>query len=184
MACRNALRVLPLPVGATTSACLPSAMLDQAPSWAGVGPAKEASNQARVGALKRSRAVMLCSLSPTYDIGSALWAGGGPGRTEPDPVGGSDPGVRAAAGVASRGGRESAEAGRGLVLGLTAAQGLDELPDVVEPRHAAAVDGLVHLAEARGVGGGSIGGAGGPYQGESGDGSRGKNALHVTSLLL
>ncbi len=58
MAFMNALRVLPLPVGATTSAFLPAAIASHAPSWAGVGRANDASNHARVGALKRSRAVM------------------------------------------------------------------------------------------------------------------------------
>ena len=70
IAWRKALSVLPLPVGATTSAFLPSAMLVQAPSCAGVASANDASNHARVGALKRSRAVMLCSLSPRYDTGA------------------------------------------------------------------------------------------------------------------
>ena len=73
IACRNALSVLPLPVGATTSAFLPSAMLVQAPSCAGVASANDASNHARVGALKRSRAVMPCSLSAACDNGPALW---------------------------------------------------------------------------------------------------------------
>ena len=48
---RNAESVLPEPVGATTRACRPAAIASQAPTWAGVGAAKAASNQARVGSL-------------------------------------------------------------------------------------------------------------------------------------
>ena len=40
----NALSVLPDPVGATTSACLPCAIASQAPACAGVGSANAAAN--------------------------------------------------------------------------------------------------------------------------------------------
>src|SRR2546430_14161866 len=45
---RNAARVLPDPVGATTSASLPDEIASHAPSCAGVGPANAPSNHARV----------------------------------------------------------------------------------------------------------------------------------------
>ena len=56
MAQRNADSVLPEPVGATTSACWPREIASHAPSCAGVGSAKAASNHVRVGALKRCNA--------------------------------------------------------------------------------------------------------------------------------
>jgi hypothetical protein len=43
---------LPEPVGALISVCEPLEMAFQPPSCAGVGPAKDASNQRRTGALK------------------------------------------------------------------------------------------------------------------------------------
>jgi hypothetical protein len=69
------------------------------------------------------------------------------------------------------------------VLAL-AADGLNEIADVAEPGEAPAVDGLVYLTEARGLGGFSAGRAGEADHGKSGDGSRDENALHVTSLPL
>ena len=53
-----------------------------------------------------------------------------------------------------------------LVLGL-AADCLDDVSDVREPEGAFGVDGLVHLAEAGGVGGRSVGGAGEAERGET-----------------
>jgi hypothetical protein len=57
---------------------LRAAMASQAPSCAGVGLANDASNHARVGALKRSRAVMPCSLSLGSDTDPAPKAGPAP----------------------------------------------------------------------------------------------------------
>src|SRR4051794_31924750 len=51
---RNALSVLPEPVGATTSACRPAPMASHAPACAGVGSANAAPNQVRVASLNRS----------------------------------------------------------------------------------------------------------------------------------
>ena len=68
---RKALSVLPLPVGATTSACFPAPMACQAPTWAGVGSAKAARNHVRVGSLNSSStsAPLLtrssCPMAPT-----------------------------------------------------------------------------------------------------------------------
>jgi hypothetical protein len=76
-----------------------------------------------------------------------------------------------------------AETPGGRVLSL-AAGGLDELADVVEPGEAAAVDGLVHLAEASGLGWCSAGWRGEAEPCNSDEGSCGDNALHVTSFLL
>jgi hypothetical protein len=59
-------------------------MASQAPSCAGVGLANDASNHARVGALKRSRAVMPCSLSLGTDTDPAPKAVPLP-RTRPGP---------------------------------------------------------------------------------------------------
>jgi len=69
------------------------------------------------------------------------------------------------------------------VLSL-AVNGLDELADVVEAGDAAAVDGLVHLAEASGLRWCSAGRGGEAERCKSSDGSRGEHALHVTSLQL
>src|SRR5689334_13994870 len=44
---RNAASVLPLPVGAWISVCRPAEIAAQPSAWAGVGAAKELSNQAR-----------------------------------------------------------------------------------------------------------------------------------------
>src|SRR5437868_3441435 len=52
IAARNAARVLPEPVGASTSTLSPSAIAGQASSCARVGVWKVASNQARVAGLK------------------------------------------------------------------------------------------------------------------------------------
>src|SRR3954447_11469777 len=76
-----------------------------------------------------------------------------------------------------------AETPRGRVLSL-AADGPDELADIVEPGEAPGVDGLVHLAEASRLGWCSAGRGGDAERGKSGDGSCGENAFHVTSLLL
>src|SRR5690606_586415 len=51
---RNAARVLPEPVGATTRVLSPLAIESQAPDWAGVGAAKAPENQSRVAGEKRS----------------------------------------------------------------------------------------------------------------------------------
>src|SRR5207237_7606465 len=51
---RNADRVLPEPVGATTRACSPACAARQAPSCAAVGAAKAPANQSRVAGEKRS----------------------------------------------------------------------------------------------------------------------------------
>jgi hypothetical protein len=53
MADRNAARVLPDPVGATTSTSCSEARASQAPTWAWVGAAKAPSNQPRVRAENR-----------------------------------------------------------------------------------------------------------------------------------
>src|ERR1044072_175294 len=55
MAHRKAARVLPEPVGARMRVWSPRAIASHPCSWASVGAAKVASNQARVGAEKRSR---------------------------------------------------------------------------------------------------------------------------------
>jgi hypothetical protein len=52
---RKLARVLPDPVGAQISVWAPLEIALQPPSWAGVGPSKEASNQRRTGALKGAR---------------------------------------------------------------------------------------------------------------------------------
>ena len=52
---RKAARVLPDPVGATTSVCEPPEIDSQAAVWALVGLAKAPSNQARVAGRNRSR---------------------------------------------------------------------------------------------------------------------------------
>ncbi len=51
---RNADSVLPDPVGATTSACLPAEIAFQAPACAGVGAGKAPRNQSCVAEVKRS----------------------------------------------------------------------------------------------------------------------------------
>src|SRR3712207_334 len=53
---RKAASVLPEPVGATTSACSPLLIADQAPSWAAVGCSNAPVNHAWVGAENRTRA--------------------------------------------------------------------------------------------------------------------------------
>lgn len=53
---RNAAKVLPDPVGATTSAWSPSAMAAQAPSCAAVGASNDSLNHCAVAALNRVRA--------------------------------------------------------------------------------------------------------------------------------
>ena len=58
---RNAARVLPEPVGATTRACEPEEMAFQAPFWAGVGAEKAPRNQSRVGRLNRPMASDGCA---------------------------------------------------------------------------------------------------------------------------
>ena len=65
---RNALSVLPEPVGATTSACRPAPIASHAPAWAGVGTANAAANQVRVGSLKRSRAAWGATTSGTGQV--------------------------------------------------------------------------------------------------------------------
>jgi hypothetical protein len=54
MAHRKAARVLPEPVGATTSVSSPDAIASQAPSWARVGAANDDVNHERVGSEKSS----------------------------------------------------------------------------------------------------------------------------------
>jgi hypothetical protein len=54
---RNAVSVLPEPVGARISVWSPLAMAGQPLSWASVGAGNEDSNQARTGAEKRSSAM-------------------------------------------------------------------------------------------------------------------------------
>ena len=54
---RNALSVLPEPVGAQISVLAPLAICGQPAAWAGVGASKDASNQALVRSLKPSRGV-------------------------------------------------------------------------------------------------------------------------------
>lgn len=49
---RKLARVLPEPVGAQIRVWAPPEIALHPPSWAGVGPSKEASNQRRTGALK------------------------------------------------------------------------------------------------------------------------------------
>jgi hypothetical protein len=95
---------------------------------------------------------------------------------------GSGPSTRAAPMVQAEA-AVLAESPRGCVLSLPA-HGLDELADVVEPREAAAVDSLVHLAEASGLRRCSAGRGGETKRCKSGDRSCSENALHVTSLLL
>src|SRR3954452_20696528 len=74
---RKALRVLPEPVGATTSAWLPAPIASQAPTWAGVGSANAAANHARVGSVNRASpgwvADMSTSLADGTDIGRAAY---------------------------------------------------------------------------------------------------------------
>src|SRR5579862_8250629 len=60
---RNAARVLPDPVGADMSTCSPEAMAGHASSWAAVGAANAASNQARVLPVKCSRAIAVVSVA-------------------------------------------------------------------------------------------------------------------------
>ena len=48
---RKLASVLPEPVGAQISALAPPEIASQPPSWAGVGPSKESSNQRLTGAL-------------------------------------------------------------------------------------------------------------------------------------
>lgn len=59
---RNAARVLPEPVGATTSASWPAVMASHASSWAGVAASKTSPNHARVAGEKRLNAVDLCTI--------------------------------------------------------------------------------------------------------------------------
>ena len=62
---RNALSVLPEPVGATTSACCPAPIASHAPTWAGVGSANAAANQVRVGSLNRLSASAGVGMPPS-----------------------------------------------------------------------------------------------------------------------
>src|SRR3954470_8621511 len=64
---RKAARVLPEPVGATSSAGSPLLIADQAPSCAGVGASNAPVNQARVASENRSRVDMSSSLPARYD---------------------------------------------------------------------------------------------------------------------
>ncbi len=68
---RNAARVLPDPVGATTRACCPPATASHAPVWAAVGPSNAPVNQSRVAGEKRSRTEAVTSpmVPPTPDSG-------------------------------------------------------------------------------------------------------------------
>src|SRR5215213_7063489 len=61
---RNALSVLPDPVGATTSALRPAATADQAPTCAGVGAANAARNHSRVATPKCSQTASSGSVLP------------------------------------------------------------------------------------------------------------------------
>ncbi len=61
MAERKAARVLPEPVGAAMSVCLPSVIASQARAWHSVGPGKVSWNQAATAGWKRFR-IMLLSL--------------------------------------------------------------------------------------------------------------------------
>src|SRR5690606_10680069 len=68
---RNADRVLPDPVGATTSVWAPEEIESHAPSWAGVGDSNAPANHARVGAEKRSRMSVTIPSStrrPTHSV--------------------------------------------------------------------------------------------------------------------
>src|SRR4051812_47905090 len=76
-----------------------------------------------------------------------------------------------------------AETPGGRILPL-AANCLDEPADVAEPGEAAAVDSLVHLAEASGLRWCSAGWGDETECCKSGDGSCGEDALHGASLLL
>src|SRR5215471_2036768 len=58
MAARKAARVLPEPVGAAISACLPAPIAGQASAWAGVGAAKDRANQAASAGWKSSSSFM------------------------------------------------------------------------------------------------------------------------------
>lgn len=61
---RNAVRVLPDPVGARISVCSPAAMAGHPSSWAWVGAGNEEENQARTGSENRSSEVMLPAYGP------------------------------------------------------------------------------------------------------------------------
>ena len=66
---RNAERVFPEPVGATTSACLPCEIASQAPTWAGVGAANAPPNQSCVAGPNRSSTVLI---SPSSLVGTTF----------------------------------------------------------------------------------------------------------------
>ena len=55
---RNAVSVLPDPVGARISVCSPAEMAGQPRSWASVGAGNEDVNHARTGSENRSRAAI------------------------------------------------------------------------------------------------------------------------------
>lgn len=82
MAARNAARVFPEPVGATTSVSCPAVTARQAPSCARVGEPKASRNQRDVGALNRSSALdagpfAACSrgaTAPLWTVGGTLGA--------------------------------------------------------------------------------------------------------------
>jgi glucose-6-phosphate isomerase len=61
---RNAVRVLPDPVGARISVWSPAAMAGQPFSWALVGAGNEDENQARTGSEKRSSELMPAAYGP------------------------------------------------------------------------------------------------------------------------
>ena len=78
---RKEASVLPDPVGAQISALSPSEIASQPPTWAGVGPSKEASNQRLVAAengASGSDAVVLFDLvaNPSILRRSMGWLGG------------------------------------------------------------------------------------------------------------
>lgn len=83
MPARNALSVLPEPVGATTRVLRPRPIASQAPAWAAVGSANAARNQVRVGSLNAaSGSVVVTSaiLAHATDSGRPLRHNGRVGK--------------------------------------------------------------------------------------------------------
>lgn len=74
MADRNAESVLPEPVGATTRACSPRAIVAHASVWTGVGAAKTLANHSRVAAEKSVEIVgrLLGAVGGPVDVPRAL----------------------------------------------------------------------------------------------------------------
>ena len=107
---RNAVSVLPEPVGARISVWSPLAMAGQPLSWASVGAGNEDSNQARTGAEKRSSA-----MGAMYGTGVTFAAAPGCRVGLPAP---GQPVKRA-------------RAGTGVAAGARGVAGTDELEDGV-----------------------------------------------------